>query len=683
MERTRRPSLGSAPELRVFAAAALVAAGCAGAGGTADVPHDPPEVSFPAVSALPNRPDPPDPLAFEDGSPVVDAQAWKDRRRPEVLALLAHYAYGEVPAAAREAAVDVEDEGTFADALGGKAVLRNLRLRVGGDPPAATIRLLVVLPAGASAAAPAPVFLGLNFFGNHAVLDDPRVPLSEAWIPSRGEGVANNRATEASRGTDAAAWPVAAIVADGYGLATMYHGDVDPDRDDDDDGVQPRYRFPGAAPGPHEWGTVAAWAWGLSRAADALGREPAVDPARIAVAGHSRNGKAALLAAALDERFALAVSNQSGCMGAALSRGKDGETVAFITGMFPHWFADVLREFADRESRLPFDQHMLLAAIAPRPVLVSSATGDAWSDPAAESRSVELATPVSRLLGARAPEWRVRPGGHSVVAEDWTAFLAFADRAFGRGAGREPGVTSAIYQGDVEAGEPWVVAVHYPRPGTSKLRLCTGSVIAPRVVVTAKHCVHDESPEDVWTPVAASALTVSIGHSMIDGGGIAREVGVAGIRVTPGAYTLGDALAGDDLAVLVLDAVAGVDPVGVSTEPPALDDEVLIAGFGFTEDDVLGVKHSGSAVVDVVLEGTFETHGPAWTCTGDSGGPALHAGRRELLGVTSVGPKGCASPRSIYSRVDRHAAMIAKALADTGATPPEPPVGDAGPETPP
>jgi V8-like Glu-specific endopeptidase len=222
-----------------------------------------------------------------------------------------------------------------------------------------------------------------------------------------------------------------------------------------------------------------------------------------------------------------------------------------------------------------------------------------------------------------------------------------------------------VYQGEEEPGAPWVVAVHYQRPGTTKIRLCTGSVIAPRVVVTAKHCVHDETTEDVWTPVGPEALTVSVGTSMIDSGGIVNAIGVVEIITTPGIYQRQDALNGDDLALLRLAADAGAEPVQVSMLPPSPEDQVFIAGFGWTEDDVLGVKHSGQATVNVVDPGTFETNGPAWTCTGDSGGPALHVGRHELLGVTSIGPKGCSTPRSIYTRLDRHAALLAQALGST------------------
>ena len=228
---------------------------------------------------------------------------------------------------------------------------------------------------------------------------------------------------------------------------------------------------------------------------------------------------------------------------------------------------------------------------------------------------------------------------------------------------------SPIYQGVREKGEPWVVAVHYQRPGTTKIRLCTGSVIAPRVVLTAKHCVFDEVSDNAWTAVAAKEFTVDVGDDMTSAQGVIRSLGVTEILTPPGDYTQADALAGNDIAVLKLDADAQVEPKPVSVTGPAVGDEVLIAGFGFTENDDLGRKYSGMATVSVVEAGTFETNGPAWTCSGDSGGPALHTGRGEILGVTSLGPAGCSTPRSIYSRVDHHLGLIEQAIGGFDAGP--------------
>ena len=265
--------------------------------------------------------------------------------------------------------------------------------------------------------------------------------LPESWVREGDE----NRATEAERGKHAGRWDFAGAVARGYGIATFYQGDIDPDRKDVwDDGIHPHFYAEGQErPRPEEWGCIAAWAWGLSRATDYLVDDPDIDRNRICVMGFSRNGKTALWAGATDERFALTVSNQSGCGGAAISRRREGETVAVINENFPHWFCDEFVNFGDNEDRLPFDQHLLIALLAPRPVLVCSATGDRWADPEGEFAACVGASPVYELLGAGGiattdyPRenqlvdsvigYHVRPGKHGIGPADWKVFFDFAD----------------------------------------------------------------------------------------------------------------------------------------------------------------------------------------------------------------------------------------------------------------
>jgi hypothetical protein len=381
----------------------------------------------------------PDPLVRADGRRVTTKEQWKRERRPELRRLFEHYMYGEAPPAPRnlKAAVEREDP----QALGGKATLREVTLRFGpqGTPP---LHLLVVVPHGRKDRAPA--FLGLNFCGNHAVLNDPKIRIPDVWMYAKHAGVVENRATEAGRGAAVDVWNVERTIDRGYAFATFYSGDIDPDRPDYSDGVPPHYYKPGQTkPGPHEWGTIAAWAWGFSRAVDYLVKAPGIDPKRIAVVGHSRNGKTALLAAAFDERIAMSIPLQAGCGGTAPSRGTVGESVRQINEGFPHWFNTAFKQFNDHPELLPFDQNCLMAMVAPRPLLLSNAVEDTWANPEGQFEAARSASAVYRFLGVeglgaeKMPPlgkllnsrlgYFIRPGQHSMTREDWDAFLDFAD----------------------------------------------------------------------------------------------------------------------------------------------------------------------------------------------------------------------------------------------------------------
>ncbi len=412
------------------------------------------ENAFPSPADLPVQAGLPDPLVMLDGRKVTTREMWTNERRPELIRLFQHYMYGQLPP--KPEAVSGKVERVDVSAYGGKATLSEITIRF-GPPEVPPIHLMLVVPNKRTA--PAPVILGMNYFGNHTLLRDRQVRLADNWMPERGEGVVDNRATEASRGSWAELWRIEDVIDRGYALATFYNGDIDPDAADRR-GLQ---NFFPASDSADTCGTIGAWAWGLQRAVDYLASAPGIDPRRIVVTGHSRLGKAALVAAAFDERIALAIPHQAGCGGSAPSRARiaigkpwntldtpqtrQPETVANINESFPHWFNARFKEFNSQPERLPFDQNCLVALCAPRPVLFTNGRSDTWINPAGQFEVLRAAAPVYRLLGAgdfttqelppdgEVPRgvlgYSLRPSGHSLLREDWKLFLDFADQSLG------------------------------------------------------------------------------------------------------------------------------------------------------------------------------------------------------------------------------------------------------------
>lgn len=238
-------------------------------------------------------------------------------------------------------------------------------------------------------------------------------------------------------------WPADEIVKRGYVAAAFFNGDVDPDEADDfKKGIHAV--FPTKDDGS-SWGTIAAWGWGASRILDYFETILEVDAKKVAILGHSRGGKAALWAGARDQRFALTISNNSGCTGAALAKRKQGETVGRINTVFPHWFCGNYRKWNEREDEMPFDQHQLVALMAPRLVYVASAEQDRWADPEGEFLAAKHTGPVYELYGkkglgsekmpvvgkplhAGSVGYHIREGKHNLRADDWGFYMDFADR---------------------------------------------------------------------------------------------------------------------------------------------------------------------------------------------------------------------------------------------------------------
>ena len=368
----------------------------------------------------------PDPLTLSDGKRVGDARVWMKQRRAEIIRLYETEIYGRIPS--RTPAVKWQTTETDPASREGTAVRKRIVGTIGDRGDAPRINLTLYTPAKVKA--PVPVVLLLNFGGG---TPPPAAPATA------GRGAAPPSDP-----------PVAAeIIARGWGYATVGYQDIQPDRNNTfNQGVIGATLPAGQQqPAADEWGAISAWAWGVSRILDYLETETSVNAKQVALFGHSRLGKTALWASALDQRIAAVYASCSGEMGAALARRDWGETVDDMTQNFPYWFAGNFQKYAGRWNDMPVDAHMLIALSAPRPVFVTGGTGDQWADPAGMFLAEVAAGPVYRLLGKKdvgvtqlppldAPlttgdlGWHYHTGGHSATSADWKAFLEFLGKYF-------------------------------------------------------------------------------------------------------------------------------------------------------------------------------------------------------------------------------------------------------------
>ena len=394
-----------------------------------------------------------DPLKTKDGQNVNTPELWENVRRPELLKLFANEMFGRMPLPPGRAielptafSSGYHSEEPSRIVFNGKGTRHQFRLhlaRVDGEANREVTKIDVLIYTPNNVTGKIPAFLGLNFQGNHTVDADPGIYLGTVW--QDGKPVP---ATKEERGSQSSRWQIEKILDRGYAVITAYYQEIEPDfNGGSTHGIRQLIDQQGE---PNEGNAIATWAWGLSLIRENIETRLSrliIDPDKIIVIGHSRLGKTALWAAAVDERFAMAISNNSGCGGAALSRRNFGETVPRINTTFPHWFNDNFKKYNFDVDSLPFDQHELIALIAPRPVYIASAVEDRWADPKGEFLSGLYADPVYRLLGTDGfagvkamPElnksaggtigYHIRSGEHDVTEFDWEQFLNFADKHF-------------------------------------------------------------------------------------------------------------------------------------------------------------------------------------------------------------------------------------------------------------
>lgn len=413
---------------------------------------------FPPANALPAIPELPDPFLMMSGKRVSTLAEWR-LRRDELKEPFLYYEYGHFPPAPGNI---VATDTTSVSALGGTAIDKRMRLTMGPDHKVIfTLRLLI--PTGKPG--PFPILVKNDY-------DVALMPIPQEAI---------NR---------------------GYIIAEFKREEIALDSDNRNVGVYPLYP-------DYDWGTIAAWAWGHMRVVDYLLTLNNVDKTRIGVTGHSRGGKAALLAGAMDERIALTAPNGSGAGGCGTFRfqGPGAEALGDIMKNFPFWFHPNLKTFKGIETSLPFDQHELKALVAPRALICTDALSDPWANPQGDQRSHLAAKEVYKFLGV--PEKigiHFRPGTHDQTEDDWRTLLDFADwQFFGKQSARSFDTTAFV---GIPSGFSWTSPqVLSTLPGKA-VRAKDAASIAKDRVGTIDNPVRDPLGRRVDSPEKESGSTV-------------------------------------------------------------------------------------------------------------------------------------------------------------------------------
>lgn len=355
-----------------------------------------------------------------------------NQHRQYLIQLLEKYMYGKPKLLDWKMNSILVENGPSHQGLGYR---KQLKIIISRTNKKIQINLLMYLPVNNKNP---PIFIGINFLGNHTIDSDPNIIINKNYTIKKQPHIMTTK----GRGISSNSWPVKYILENGYAIATYHCSDIDPDYDD-------KYNN-----GIHNFleqksnlGTIAGWAWGLQRVMDYLETDKEIDSSRVIVFGHSRMGKTALWAGAIDERFKIVISNCSGCSGASYSRNvkKDKmETIKLINKNFPHWFNEKYKQFGENIDQMPFDQHFVLSCIAPRPLYVSSASDDVNADPEGEYISCVLASKSYNFLEKYTnilPNhqeinkpiingyigYHIHDGKHELRLYDWIQYIKFVN----------------------------------------------------------------------------------------------------------------------------------------------------------------------------------------------------------------------------------------------------------------